>query len=84
MCFFEVLHGEDNSLTPFMQDKNRQAINEKLHEKLERERAQLQEKLRERKDQKIKLAEEKLEKEKQLWQEKTVRFNSTVLSMLVF
>lgn len=67
-----------------MQDKNRQAINEKLHEKLERERAQLQEKLRERKEQKIKLAEEKLEKEKQLWQEKTVRFNSTVLSMLVF
>lgn len=51
---------------------------------MERERAQLQEKLRERKDQKIKLAEEKLEKEKQLWQEKTVRFNSTVLSMLVF
>jgi hypothetical protein len=51
---------------------------------LERERAQLQEKLRERKEQKIKLAEEKLEKEKQLWQKKTVRFNSTALSILVF
>ncbi|CEP14735.1 hypothetical protein [Parasitella parasitica] len=54
-------------------DKNRQAINEKLHEKLERERAQLQEKMRERKELKIKLAEEKLEKERQLWQEKAER-----------
>ncbi|GAN00708.1 hypothetical protein MAM1_0001d00130 [Mucor ambiguus] len=54
-------------------DKKRQAINEKLHEKLERERAQLQESLRERREQKMKLAEEKLEKEKQLWQDKKER-----------
>ncbi|EPB81090.1 hypothetical protein HMPREF1544_12217 [Mucor circinelloides 1006PhL] len=51
-------------------DKKRQAINEKLHEKLERERAQLQESLRERREQKMRLAEEKLEKERQLWQQK--------------
>ncbi|OAD07164.1 hypothetical protein MUCCIDRAFT_77840 [Mucor lusitanicus CBS 277.49] len=53
-------------------DKKRQAINEKLHEKLERERAQLQESLRERREEKMRLAEEKLEKERQLWQEKKV------------
>ncbi|CAO3631935.1 unnamed protein product [Mucor fragilis] len=54
-------------------DKNRQAINEKLHEKLEKERAQLQESLRERREEKMRLAEEKLEKERQLWQEKKER-----------
>ncbi|KAK4517911.1 Peptidyl-prolyl cis-trans isomerase pin4 [Mucor velutinosus] len=54
-------------------DKKRQAINEKLHEKLERERAQLQESLRERREEKMRQAEEKLEKEKQLWQEKKER-----------
>ncbi|KAL9554249.1 hypothetical protein MBANPS3_002889 [Mucor bainieri] len=54
-------------------DKKRQAINEKLHEKLEKERAQLQESLRERREQKQRLAEEKLEKERQLWQEKKER-----------
>ncbi|KAI8070573.1 pinin/SDK/memA/ protein conserved region-domain-containing protein [Gilbertella persicaria] len=51
-------------------NQNRQAINNKLHEKLEQERKELQEKLKARKEEKLRLAEQKLEKEKRLLQEK--------------
>ncbi|KAI8387376.1 pinin/SDK/memA/ protein conserved region-domain-containing protein [Blakeslea trispora] len=51
-------------------NKNRQAINNKLQEKLEQERKELQEKLKARKEEKIRLAEQKVQKEKRLLEEK--------------
>ncbi|KAI7907838.1 pinin/SDK/memA/ protein conserved region-domain-containing protein [Cokeromyces recurvatus] len=51
-------------------DKKRQAINEKLHERLELEKKQLAEKLKARKEEKMRLAEQKKQIEQKMWEEK--------------
>ncbi|KAI8373638.1 pinin/SDK/memA/ protein conserved region-domain-containing protein [Choanephora cucurbitarum] len=51
-------------------NKNRQAINNKLQEKLEQERKELQEKLKARKEEKMRLAEQKIQEEQRLLEEK--------------
>ncbi|KAI8973749.1 pinin/SDK/memA/ protein conserved region-domain-containing protein [Mycotypha africana] len=51
-------------------DKNRQAINEKLQEKLDQERKELAEKLKARREEKLRLEEMKAQRERKLLEEK--------------